>query len=185
MKKPRVPDRVTSAVRRLCNRIAPGAEPQCVRVLVESGTEVNDCFTNVESKIKRDGGRAQYGWAIWYLPGILMQAEFHAIWLSPKGELIDVSPPSIPCTEIMFLPDPKRVYSGRQVDNIRIPLSKDQKVKEFIQLQEKIYKIMNEGELANNHGLIAMPSEKIEPVYRRLAELSVELGIMDVPPTIQ
>lgn len=178
MKTPRVPDKVTSPVKRLCNRIVPGERPQYVKVLVESSTEVNDCFCNIESRIKRDGGGIKYGWAIWYLPGVLMEAEFHAVWLSPEGEFIDITPRPIQFKEIMFLPDPKRVYLGRQVDNIRIPLSKDQKVKEFIQLCEKIYKIMNEGELANKHGPIAVPRERIEPVYRRLAELSVELGII-------
>ena len=92
MKTPRVPDRITSPIRRLCNRIAPGETPVYVKVIVESGTDVNDCFINVENKIKRDGGKVQYGWVIWYLPGILMEAEFHAIWISPKGESIDISP---------------------------------------------------------------------------------------------
>ena len=178
MKEPRVPDRVRSPVRRLCNIIAPGEQPQYVKVLVESGAEVNDCFCNLERKINRDGGRIQYGWAIWHLPGVLMEAEFHAIWISPERELIDISPRPIQFKKIMFLPDPKVVYSGRQIDNIRIPLNKDPRVKEFITLCEERYKIMNEGELADKHGPITIPHEKIEPVMNRIAQLSRELGIV-------
>ena len=178
MKTQRVPDKVTSAVKRLVNRIVPGKQPQYVKVLVESDAEINECFVNLERKIKRDGGGIQLGWAIWYLPGILMEAEFHAVWMSPEGELIDISPRPIQFKEIMFLPDSDIVYKGKQIDNIRIPLNKDPKVKEFISLCEEFFKIMNEGELAFKHGPISIPREKIEPLRQRLAELSVELGII-------
>ncbi len=178
MKKPRVPDKVTSPINRLINRIAPGEQPQYVKVLIESDAEINECFANLERRIKRDGGRIQFGWAIWYLPGILMEAEFHAVWISPEGDLIDISPRPIQFKEIMFLPDSSIVYSGRQIDNIRIPLSKNPKVKEYIRLHEELFKIMNEGELADKHGPISIPRYKIEPSRKRLEELSIELGII-------
>jgi len=106
-----------------------------------------------------------------------MEAEFHAVWISPQEELIDVSPHQIQCKEILFLPDSATVYSGRQVDNIRIPLNKDPRVKEYIRLYEELFKIMNEGELANKHGPVSIPRDKIAPVRERLLELSIELGI--------
>lgn len=178
MKTPRVPGKVTSPVKKLINRIAPGQQPRYVKVLVEFDAEINECFVNLERKIKRDGGGIQYGWAIWYLPGILMEAEFHAVWISPEGELIDISPRPIQFKEIMFLPDPSNIYSGRQIGNIRISLSKNLKVKEYIRLHEELFKIMNEGELANKHGPISIPRNKIEPLRQRLAGLSIELGII-------
>jgi hypothetical protein len=126
MKIPRVPDKVTSPVKRLRNIIAPNEQLQYVKVLIEPDAEINECFPNLERKIKCYGGRIQYGWAIWYLPGILMEAEFHAVWVSPKGELIDISPRQIQFKEILFLPDSATVYLGRQIDNIRIPLKRTQ-----------------------------------------------------------
>jgi hypothetical protein len=51
-------------------------------------------------------------------------------------------------------------------------------VKEFIQLHEKMFKIMNEGELADKHGLLEIPSEKMNPIMQRLAELSKELDLV-------
>lgn len=168
---------MTSPVKRLRNRIAPNEQLKYVKVLIESDAEINECFSNLERKIKRDGGGIQYGWAIWYLPSILMEAEFHAVWISPQGDLIDVSPHQIRCKEILFLPDSATVYSGRQIDNIRIPLNKDPRVKEYIGLYEKLFKILNEGELANKHGSLSIPPDKINPVRERLVELSIELGI--------
>ena len=168
---------MTSPVKRLRNRIAPNEQLQYVKVLIESDAEINECFPNLERKTKRDGGGIRYGWAIWYLPGILMEAEFHAVWVSPKGELIDVSPRQIQFKEILFLPDSSTVYLGRQIDNIRIPLRKNPRVREYIKLHEELFKIMNEGELANKHGPVSISRDKITPVYQRLAEVSIELGI--------
>ena len=178
MKKPRVPDKVNSPIKRLINRIAPGEQPQYVPVLIESDAEINECFANIERKIKRDGGGIQYGWVIWYLPGILMEAEFHAVWISPEGDLIDISPRPLHFKEIMFLTDSSITYMGRQIGNIRIPLSKTPEVKEYIRLHEEFFKITNEGELADKHGPINLPPDKIEPLKKRLAELSIKLGII-------
>lgn len=147
-----------------------------VKVCPEDVAEANDCFVNVENKMKKDGGKVQYGWAIWYLPGILMEAEFHAVWLSPDGEYIDISPRQIQFDEIMFLPDPNRAYTGKQVDNVRIPLNKNPKVKEYIRLFEEKFRVMNEGDLAKQHGLVAVSPEKIRPILERIAELSLELN---------
>ncbi len=44
MKKTRVPDRVTSPIRKLCNRIALGTIPQYVKVIVEVDAKMGDCF---------------------------------------------------------------------------------------------------------------------------------------------
>jgi len=178
MKQPRVPDKVTPPIKRLINRIAPGGQPQYVKVLIEPDAEINECFANLERKIERDGGRIQFGWAIWYLPGILVEAEFHAVWVSPEGDLIDISPRPIQFQEIMFLTDHSAVYSGRQVGNIRIPVSKNPKVKEYIRMHEELFKIMNEGDLAYKHGPISIPRDRIEPVRKRLVELSIELDII-------
>jgi hypothetical protein len=61
-----------------------------------------------------------------------VEVELHAVWISHKRELIDVSPQQIDFREIMFVPDLGTVYRVRQIDNSRIPLSKDLRVKEYI-----------------------------------------------------
>lgn len=176
MKTPRVPDKITSPVRRLCNTLVPGGRPIFVKVYPDENADPNDCFVTVENKIRTAGGRAQYGWAIWYLPGILMEAEFHSVWVSLEGDYTDVSRRALNFKEIMFLPDPRRVYSGKQVDNVRIPLSKDPRVKEFIRLHEAKFRVLNEGDLATQHGAVSVPREKIRPIMERLMQLTAELN---------
>ena len=69
-----------------------------VPYLPDSSAIVNACYQNVEDKVARDGGSAQYGWHFShkYAPGIsevgYLVATHHAVWRSPKGQLIDVTP---------------------------------------------------------------------------------------------
>jgi hypothetical protein len=44
------------------------------------------CFIGVADKIKTGGGSMCHGWAIWEtLPRLFLTAEFHAVWVSPRG----------------------------------------------------------------------------------------------------
>lgn len=59
---------------------------------------VNACYQNVDDKVVRDGGGAQYGWyfRLMYATTIsdigYLTATHHAVWRSPKSQLIDVTP---------------------------------------------------------------------------------------------
>ena len=65
-------------------------------------------FIGVADKIKTGGGSICHGWAIWeMLPRLFLTAEFHAIWVSPAGELIDITPKPQGETGIAFAPDPR------------------------------------------------------------------------------
>ena len=96
-------------------------EPFYVPIKPERYAKDNDCFLNVEEKVRRDGGTQVIGWAIWYWEGVLIEAEFHSIWKSPEGEYIDITPNEelMISGKVLFLPDPKRNYEGLRVDNVR------------------------------------------------------------------
>jgi hypothetical protein len=89
------------------------------------------------------GGKQHLGWAIWEWPKVLIEAEFHCIWESPGGELLDITPKDSPLDKILFLPDPKRKYGGVQVDNIRKALARDKNIERFISLAHERYVELN------------------------------------------
>jgi hypothetical protein len=101
----RTPAAITAAIRHLCQEISPDYEPRFVEISPEPGSKPNECFSNVETKIKDDGGELVYGWAIWEWPRVFVEAEHHAVWRNGGG-LVDVTP-HVPLSErILFLPDP-------------------------------------------------------------------------------
>src|SRR5882672_6074126 len=44
----------------------------------------------ISEKIRTDGGSIQFGWRVREWPGVLLTAEFHAVWVDPDGTLVDI-----------------------------------------------------------------------------------------------
>jgi hypothetical protein len=80
--------------------------PRYVPVVKDAMGLYGWCNDGVSEKIKTDGGDIGFGWTIWEWPGILLTSEFHAVWVSPMGELIDITPKPHGETRIVFVPDP-------------------------------------------------------------------------------
>lgn len=105
-----------------------------VPVLTVPQHAAGECHQNVERKIARDGGSVQYGWVIWEIPPWAIQAEFHSVWRAPDGELLDVTPALHGGSRVLFLPDPTRVFEGRNVPGVHRPYSDSPMCDEFVEI---------------------------------------------------
>lgn len=85
------PVEIDDDVKKLISTVCPDSRPIYLPVEPESYAQVNECFPAVAEKIKRDGGSRVIGWQIWKT-NIIVEAEFHALWESPQGELKDITP---------------------------------------------------------------------------------------------
>ncbi|MBX9624339.1 MAG: hypothetical protein K2X82_11075 [Gemmataceae bacterium] len=117
------PNELTPDVTELCGAIRPGVDPVYVPVRPEPGCTVSNCYPNVTRVVAERGGSQVYGWALWRQPGFMVEAEHHAAWRTPDGELIDVTPHADGEARILFLPDPGRVWEGVTIPNVRRPLT--------------------------------------------------------------
>ncbi len=118
------------------------------------------------------------GWAIWEVPGVFIEAEFHAVWRNGAGELIDLTPRAIATERITFLPDPNRKYLGRQVDNVRKALVNDIDVTRYLRGASRTFHIKNAGDLANQHGTIELSTVaylELRKVEKEMAKLYLRL----------
>jgi hypothetical protein len=68
------------------------------------------CHDNIKALVEQAGGSAQFGWLIWQDHNHALDAEFHCVWRSPAGDLVDVSPRLDDCKFVLFLPDPVRRF---------------------------------------------------------------------------
>lgn len=180
------PPKVTPAVHRLTDSVVLGAEPVYLPVRPEADAIVHECFPNVQAKIARDGGQMLCGWQLWEWPDVLVEAEFHAVWVSPCGELIDITPKPEGETRILFVPDPGRRYEGVAIDNVRMPLSDDLLIRHFIQMSEAIVGVMNRGERATQYGHVSVPVNEIQPLLQVRAFLgqSLAAGLREYAPCL-
>ncbi len=164
------------AVRALCTDLVPGAVSEILPNEAPSWAEPNECTSNVARQVQLKGGQVDYGWRLWEtLPGLMIEAEFHAVWMDDRGVRHDVSPTALPSIrEIVFLPDPRLSYNGQQIDNVRVALRDDDLLHDFIAACEALFEVMYRGELARLHGEIPATPEMLG-VQARCIDLEAAL----------
>ena len=172
----RTPKRLSEAILQLSGRIVPGGAPDYVDVQARADGIPNECFGTVALQVQECGGSVQHGWAIWEWPNTMVEAEFHAVWRRPDGSLLDVTPRTDAESRILFLPDPARQFTGTAVDNVRMPLRDDPRIREFIGLAKQKYEILNRGDRASQFGAVSVPADEIEPVVLRMLQLQTDLA---------
>ena len=150
----RPPKLIKPYVISFCRSIVAEPQPVYVPLRPVSNAPQNECVTIVPRHIEQNGGEQVIGWAIWEWPRVFIEAEFHSVWRQPDGSLLDLTPKVMPMPRILFLPDPRRAYNGRQVDNLRKPLDRDPAIKQFCELCTLMHREQNRGELADYHGPI-------------------------------
>lgn len=156
----RPPKLIKPYVRRFCQRVEPGAaDPAYIASRPLPNAPMRDCFVTVAQQVEHEGGDTVIGWAIWEWPKVLIEAEFHAVWRTPQGELVNITPYEVPIPRLLFLPSVRRRYEGRQVNNVREPLDRDPAIKRMIELYGLLFAELNRGELQYQHGEVAVRPE--------------------------
>jgi hypothetical protein len=69
-----------------------------------SGYIAGQCHLNVLHRVKHHAGKKVNGWIIWTSPDH-DEAEFHSVWQSPDGKLVDITPRVDGEESVLFLPD--------------------------------------------------------------------------------
>lgn len=164
--KTTTPPQITRHIQQLLAKVVPGGNPAYLTVQPEADAVVNECFPNVAAKITRAGGHMLCGWQIWEWPHVMVEAEFHAVWVSPEGQVIDITPKPQGEATVLFVPDARRTYTGVGTDNVRLPMRDDLLIRHFIKASEAIVQVMNRGERATQYGHVSVPAHEIEPLIR-------------------
>lgn len=175
------PLEISRPIKRLVERVVPGGSAIYLPVTPEPGAVVNECFPNVETKIERAGGQMLCGWQLWEWPHVLVEAEFHAVWMSPAGDLVEITPKPQQESKILFVPDPKLRYQRLSKDNVRLALRDDLVIRHFIRASEMIVRVMNKGERSSQYGYVSVPAHELEPLQeaRDFLGASLASGLRD------
>jgi hypothetical protein len=171
---------LTQTVIALCRRIQPANSPDYVPVKPGLGSKQVECFVNVRQKVEVEGGRMQFGWAVWQCSQYYLEAEHHAVYEPPSGPpWVDITPPLLATIDrILFLPDDNAVFdfnAGQLRDNIRMPLLDDARVQEFCDLSSERTLIFNSVPGFGEVRLSGHRARRIEYIETRRAALLAEL----------
>lgn len=127
------PPKLTGEIRRFCATLST-AEPVLVKAVVFPGCDGADAFANLPGQIERFAGRPLPGWRIVVWPRVLLHAEPHVIWHSPKDELIDVTATPDRATRTVFVADQRA--AGRPAP-VRQALVADSDLARWLDLAKK------------------------------------------------
>lgn len=155
---PRTPRRVNRAVRHLLKRMSLDTTPEWIEIKPRADAVIEDCTENVARAIAEHGGTARLGWMIWE-NDFMVEAIFHAVWESPDGRTVDVTPQGIPESRVMFVPDLSIRYEGRQIPNVRLNISGMMAVDHLIRINELKFAIQNAGDRSDQHRIMITPPE--------------------------
>ena len=154
-----------------CRGISPQAKPVLLPISEEAGTIPLECFSNVRSKVAKEGGRIVFGWAIWEWPSVYVEAEHHAVYEGPDREWFDITPSETPnIFTRVFIEDASAVYDfdneGIRRDNRRLALRNDPMIQDFFRGADGLTAAYNK---LPGVGRIAVP----EPVARQIQILEM------------
>jgi len=169
------PSEISKAIIKLGTRLVSKPQFTFVDIVPEMYSIKNECYNNVEYKVKEDGGKIQYGWQIWEWPSVYIEAEFHAIWISPNNDLLDITPKDYDVTKILFLTDLIRKYENRTIDNVRLPLKDDKLIKDYLEVAKRVNLISTQGESPNNPGITTVNLKRYEYWISLKAQLQLML----------
>lgn len=167
----RTPPAVKPYVTAFCDEVLPDATPVYVPVQPAPHQPVNQCFTVVPKHVLRHGGTQVIGWRIREWPDVLIEAEYHSIWRSPQGKLIDINPNDLTDgTRILFLEDLNGKRQPLLIDNIRKPLMHSDDVQEFCRLAAELTRERNHTYKPENDESVITP--RMVETARRMEQLA-------------
>ena len=181
---PLTPVKDAASVKALLKVMNTNLEPVYVKSRPNQTDLQNECFPMVEKYVQENGGERILGWAISELPYLFIQAEFHAVWKSPSGELLDLNPRPLKTENILFLEDSNLVYDGCQKNSIHIPLTNHGVVRELIKVLDKHFEFTNRGERKNEYGeLTVKDAEAIEyeGLMQKMMTIQIEMNKLYKP----
>lgn len=142
-------DRVTIRARQICREIRCDLDPVMIPYQKIRGAKGGECFQNVRNYVERFGGEVVDGWVVWETPPLLVQAEFHSVWLRPDRVLVDVTPPLHRGHLTTFLRAvPGDTYKGLNRSAVYLPYDDTDLARRFVALSRRFSALVYpEGEI--------------------------------------
>lgn len=127
---------VHSILDAFCCEINPQAKYIRVPVIPELEASNGNCSKNVLAKVAKSGGQLITGWDIsWECDG-LIEAEWHSVWQSPDGELVDITPRNDNQRESIFIPEPGEAFPLNFIPNLRLAIQDTPRSRALFKLSE-------------------------------------------------
>ena len=138
---------------KLQTKIGANSPIQKISIVPAENATIDNCFINVLDRVSQQGGAIVYGWDL-MLTDLLFEAQRHAVWQSPDEKLLDITPRVYKSDSSIFIADNRWYYNGEVTDNVRINVTDNSVVDDFILVAETIIKLYQTGKRNEDGKLI-------------------------------
>ena len=122
-------------------------KPFFVDVVSDVDALNGECFVNVLKKVNSSKGEMILGWQFAEY-SYMIEAELHAVWKAPDGRIIDITPSANPnATQILFVIDSGRKFSGERTDNFRFNTTSNELVDDIIEIEKRKFILENRNDV--------------------------------------
>ena len=142
------------------------AEPKSVKHQPLPGCEIEQCFRNVERQVAVAGGRMETGWAFFEEFNISIHTVAHAIWVTPRGDRMDITPFRYsPQKRILFLPDARVAAKRGYTAGSSTVFAKDPLIRSIAIFNRRLDHVFEEV-----HGPVGTPISIPDRTFMELAK---------------
>ncbi|MFC4255357.1 hypothetical protein GRI97_07965 [Altererythrobacter xixiisoli] len=138
------------ALRRITKAVGAG---EALEVPITPIGMPEQCYWEVRKHVATNGGSLRTGWRLLDAMGKVVQAQHHAVWERPDGQLIDISPPpssldaGVPVS--LFIPDDRLDIGDLayppSFDNISVVLSMSSHLAGYTQASQRQTTVLRAG----------------------------------------
>lgn len=156
----RLPHEDNENILRVISTLGLIDKPIYIDIIPDTNSRNGDCFLNVLDKVKIANGEAVYGWQFAEY-AFMIEAEFHAVWKSSEGTLIDITPSADPTAKkILFVIDRNKKFDGTRTDNFRLNTTQNKLVDDIIEIERAKFKLINEAKSVNERDEVQFNKEE-------------------------
>ena len=170
MRKETTPASINEMLSGLCHDLNPDTPPLWVKVIPEKWAIQNECFPNVQEKIRKDGGSCVNGWAIWQWANMLITAEAHSVWQGDEDVLVDITPHNHNENKILFVPDSNVIFEGVVIPNKYAPMTSSPKISYLIDLLLTRNHIIEQSGTCTTYSMPVPLLEEIQSILRDITK---------------
>jgi hypothetical protein len=170
---PVTPAELSRTLAALADSLVSGVAPLYVDSRTRSGETSFDSQAVVARHIAAEGGTQVFGWALWELPSVFVEAEFCCLWRTPGGDLVDIVPRSVPTRRILFLPDTTRTQAAPA--SVRRAVVNDPALIAYLATFDQESALFARGERDEQKGSQRLAPADV-PAYERVIAQRVQLN---------
>ena len=169
-----VPRLESRSARIILERLGSAYPAEYVGVEAWVGSLRNESLEDVGRRVEADGGQVIVGWALWKSE-LLVEAEYHAVWLDGEGRKVDIAQRELVLDHILFVPDDRTPYVGQAVNNLRANIGSSPVVDYLIQAYDCVFALENSGDRSREAKVVLSGMEAALHKYFSMLKGRLEL----------